>query len=155
MIPRRYNAPMIGRRFTFRFLPALLLAAILICTGCVRRTLSITSEPAGALVWLNDREIGRTPIEVDFLHYGTYDVRLHKDGYEPLLTSGDAKAPWWDSIPIDLVSEMLPGEHHSRVAWHYVLQPRDDDPQALLQRAVELRSKAAGESAPTPAKQDR
>ncbi|MFB3120043.1 MAG: PEGA domain-containing protein [Stenotrophomonas maltophilia] len=40
----------------------------------------ITSEPPGALVWLNDREIGRTPVDVDFEFYGRYDVRLHLPG---------------------------------------------------------------------------
>ncbi|MEZ6082644.1 MAG: hypothetical protein R3E58_01500 [Phycisphaerae bacterium] len=40
-------------------------AAILACgivalinTGCVRRTLTINTEPQGALIWLNDEEIG-------------------------------------------------------------------------------------------------
>ena len=49
--------------------------------GCVKRTISISSNPSGALVWVNDREVGRTPVEFEFLYYGEYDLRLERDGY--------------------------------------------------------------------------
>lgn len=117
-----------------------LTVASLLVTGCVRRTITVTSDPPGALLWLNGREIGRTPVDTDFLYYGTYDVQLEKDGYEPLLTFSEAKAPWWDTIPLDLVSEITPGEKQSHITWHYQLQPRDDDAQALLERAKQARS---------------
>ncbi|MCC5829414.1 MAG: PEGA domain-containing protein [Phycisphaeraceae bacterium] len=48
--------------------------------GCVRRTITITSEPSGALVHLNDQEVGRTPLTIGFTHYGVYDVRLTHEG---------------------------------------------------------------------------
>ncbi len=118
---------------------------LLIAGGCVRRTITITSEPSGALVWLNDREVGRTPVDVDFTHYGTYDVRLVHDGFEPMLTVGEAKPPLWDHMGPDLVAELIPGEVHSRVEWHYELQPLADDPEALVDRARELRSQAIEE----------
>ncbi len=121
--------------------------ALLASGGCVQRTISITSEPDGALVWLNDREVGRTPIDVGFVHYGVYDVRLQKDGYEPLLTSGDAKAPWWETVPIDLLAELTPATLQSRVQWHYVLRPADDDPATLAERARQLRDEAQGTGA--------
>jgi hypothetical protein len=47
--------------------------------GCVERTISITSEPEGALVYLNDEEVGRTPVSVPFTFYGVYDVRLEHE----------------------------------------------------------------------------
>ena len=120
----------------------LTLPVILLSTGCVERTISITSEPPGALVWLNDREVGRTPIEVDFLYYGIYDVRITKDGYEPLLTTGEARPPWWDNVPLDLIAEMVPGQTEARFDWHYVLESRSDDREALLERAARLRRAA-------------
>jgi hypothetical protein len=95
------------------------------------------------MVWLNDREVGRSPVAVDFDYYGTYDVRLERDGYEPQMTSGDARGPWWDTVGLDLVAELMPFTIHSRVEWHYELEPIDDDPEALAQRARELRSKIA------------
>ena len=109
--------------------------------GCVRRTLTITTEPPGALLWLNDREVGRTPVEVDFDYYGTYDVRLEQDGYEPMMTSGRANAPWWDTVVLDLLAEAVPGTLTSRVEWHYVMQPVDDDRDRLIDRARQLREK--------------
>ncbi|MCH7547088.1 MAG: PEGA domain-containing protein [Planctomycetes bacterium] len=117
-----------------------LLLLPLLCTGCVRRTISIVTEPPGALVWLNDREVGRTPIEVEFLYYGTYDVRIVKDGYEPLITSGRADAPLWDMVGIDLAAELLPLELHSRIEWIYQLEPAMFDEPGLIQRARDLRA---------------
>lgn len=128
---------------------AALACLTLLSTGCVRRTLTITSEPDGALCWLNGREVGRTPVTVDFLHYGEYDVQLTHDGCEPLLTTGKADAPLWDTIPIDLVSEVWPAEAHSDIRWHYVLQPRLTDRNELIERAAELRDKLLSE-APIP-----
>jgi len=105
--------------------------------GCVRRTLSITSDPAGAMVTLNDREVGRTPVEVDFTYYGAYDVRLVKDGFEPYVGSAEAKAPLWDTVPMDLFSELTPADLHSRVEWHFMLAPTQGE--GMLQRAEQMR----------------
>ena len=123
-----------------RSIMILLLMLPLLCTGCVRRTISIVTEPPGALVWLNDREVGRTPIEVEFLYYGTYDVRIVKDGYEPLITFGRADAPLWDMVGIDLAAELLPLELHSRIEWIYQLEPAMFDEPGLIQRARDLRA---------------
>jgi len=112
----------------------------LVAGGCVRRTITITTEPPGALLWLNDREVGRTPVEVDFEHYGTYDVRLERPGYEPMMTSGRANAPWWDTVGLDFFAELTPGTLTSHVEWHYVMEPIDDDREALLDRATQLRA---------------
>jgi len=121
---------------------ALLLGvAFFSAAGCVRRTLTITTEPSGALLWLNDREVGRTPVEVDFDYYGTYDVRLERDGYEPMMTSGKADAPWWDTVVLDLFAEAVPGTLKSHVRWHYVMQPVDEDRERLIDRARRLREK--------------
>jgi hypothetical protein len=121
----------------FLFLVLLLLAP----AGCVRRTLQITSEPPGALVWVNHREVGRTPLEIDFTYYGTYDVQLAREGHEPVLTSADASPPVWDIIGLDFVFDVVPFESHSRVEWHFDLEERDGDLDALVERARELRSR--------------
>ena len=49
--------------------------------GCLERTVTITSDPEGALVTLNDQQIGRTPVETGFRYFGVYDVRLELEGY--------------------------------------------------------------------------
>jgi len=109
--------------------------------GCVERTVTITSDPPGALVWVNDREVGRTPLTFEFEYHGTYDVRLTADGYEPMLTTGKASAPLYDMVPLDLVAELVPARIENEQAWHYVLAPRNDDRASLLERAGELRAK--------------
>ncbi len=107
--------------------------------ACVRRTIEITSDPEGALVWLNDREVGRTPCSIEFTYYGRYDVRLRRDGFEPISGFGDADEPAWDFIGADLVAEVIPAKFTSRVKWHFTMIPTDSDEAAVLQRARNMR----------------
>jgi hypothetical protein len=131
-------------------LPAAMLCGLMAAlTGCVERTIRITSEPSGALVWLNDREIGRTPVDVEFVHYGTYDVRLELAGHEPVHTFGEANAPLWDAVGFDLFAELAPFELQSNVDWHFTLEPEQSDQQQLIERARDTRSQlASGDDGP-------
>jgi hypothetical protein len=131
---------------------------LILCGGCVRRTIRITSDPPGALVYLNHQEIGRTPVEVGFHHYGEYDVRLVHSDFEPIVTHEKASPPLWDAMPLDLVAEAMPGEPHSQVHWHYILAPKDNARDDVLARARELRERliageagVAGSGTATPA----
>jgi len=63
-------------------LMAVCLIASLFLGGCVERRLTINTEPQGALVILNDEEIGESPVTVNFNWYGDYWVRIRKEGYE-------------------------------------------------------------------------
>ena len=112
------------------------------CGGGVQRTISVTSQPTGALVHLNDEEVGRTPVTIPFTWYGTYDVRVQKEGYLPLWTQARAKPPWWETPGLDLLAEAVPGAR-SEVEWHFDLEPRpeptDADADALLDRARAMR----------------
>jgi hypothetical protein len=127
---------------------SLALAMILaVCAGCVRRVIDITSDPPGARVWVNDREAGRTPCSIEFTHYGRYDVRLRREGYEPVVGFGDADAPVWDFVGADLVSEVLPARLESRVQWHFTMIPTDRDEASLIQRARQMRTGLAGRDA--------
>ena len=119
----------------------LVIGAIAAIGGCVRRTIEITSEPEGALVWLNDREVGRTPCSIDFTYYGRYDVRLRRDGFEPISGFGDADEPAWDFIGADLVAEIIPAQLTSRVKWHFIMIPTDSDEAAVLDRARQMRTR--------------
>lgn len=127
------------------FVVSIAALATLLCAGCVRRTIAITSTPSDALVYVNDREIGRTPCEVDFLFYGEYDVRLKHDGYESIIGSGTASAPVWDFIGADLICEVAPLNLESRVEWHFDFIPANNDHTDLLARARQLQNSAHGE----------
>ena len=109
----------------------------------------MTSDPSGATVWLNDREIGRTPCEAEFTYYGTYDVRLALDGFEPLDTHAEAVAPAWDYLGPDLIAEAMPARLTSENRWHFTLTPVSNDHAALLERAKAMRE-ATVPPAPAP-----
>ena len=115
--------------------------------GCVRRVVQITSDPDGAVVWMNDREVGSTPCEVEILHYGTYDVRVEKPGWEPVMTGRSARAPIWDLPGPDFFAELVPAEIESRNVWHFQLVVESDDADAVLLRAEVARDKVAAERA--------
>jgi hypothetical protein len=121
---------------------SLLLAPLATTAGCVQRTLTVRSNPPGALVYLNGVEVGRTPLERDFTWYGTYDVELRREGYETLKTRGKVIAPWWQWVPIDLVAELFP--LHDRRELSYSMKPTTEvevDPQQMLQRAEAMEPK--------------
>jgi hypothetical protein len=85
----------------------LIAGVLLSAAGCVERTVRIDTRPQGALVILNDEEVGASPVKVSFLWYGDYDLVVRKEGYETLSTHFQLDPPWWQYPPIDLVTEAL------------------------------------------------
>lgn len=87
------------------------LLIVLAAGGCVRRRLTVRTNPPGALVYVDNQEIGYTPVSVPFTYYGTREIRLEKDGFETLTTKQKFKAPWYEWPVIEFFSENLwPGE---------------------------------------------
>lgn len=84
-----------------------LLLLLLSLSGCVRRRLSVRSNPPGALVFVDGQEIGRTPVATPFTYYGTRNLRLVKDGYETISVNQPFRAPWYQIPPLDFVTENL------------------------------------------------
>ncbi len=119
----------------------LMILFVMCSTGCVERTIKITSTPPGALVFLNDQEVGRTPCQTNFSYYGTYDVRLVLDDHEPYMGPGQADMPLYDIPPIDLVAEILPVRFHSVVEWHFDLYEISLNSADIADRASQLRAK--------------
>lgn len=121
--------------------------------GCLERTITITSEPPGAIVVLNDEEIGRTPVETGFRYFGVYDVRLNREGYEPITTEREAVAPIWEYPVIDLFAIAAPWRIKTEIDWHFDLKklPEAGTPESLeaeselFDRARSLRDASRGE----------
>ena len=111
--------------------------------GCVRRTVTITTDPQGATVHLNDEDIGTTPVTVAFTWYGDYDVVIRHEGYETLSTHHQLERPWYQFPPIDFVAEVLiPATITDRRAMHFDLEPRQPvDRDQLVRDAVEFRER--------------
>ncbi len=122
----------------------LCLALSTLLSGCVRRRMTVRSNPPGATVYLDGKEIGRTPFSANFLHYGKREFRLVKDGYETKTVIMPVRAPWYEWFPIDFVSEvLLPGKLTDRKYYEFDMQPVAIVPTPeLLGRAEELRRHA-------------
>jgi len=117
-----------------------ILLSVILVGGCVERTLTINSSPPGALVYLNDVEIGRTPVTRDFTWYGDYSVTVREDGYQTLKTHQLILAPFYEFVPLDLFSELLPIHLHDKHEYGYLLQPPPlVDDQTLMNNATDLK----------------
>ncbi|MDW8261495.1 MAG: PEGA domain-containing protein [Phycisphaerales bacterium] len=126
---------------------------LLLTAGCVQRSLSIDSDPPGALVYLNGQEAGRTPFVKDFTWYGTYEVVVRKEGFQTLRIREPVIAPWWQWPPFDLFAELFPLKDERTLK--YTLAPAADatiDLDAILSRSQELQGKLESSRAPRPAR---
>lgn len=119
--------------------------------GCLERRIRIVTDPPGALVTLNDAQIGRSPAETDFTFFGRYDVRVAKEGYKTLNTTRKAVAPWYEYPFIDLLAVALPSNIETRLNWAFTLEPVEPEgPEAaaaLLERARRLRAELGVDAA--------
>lgn len=124
-----------------RLMPVLLLVAILVCgCGSVQRELTVKTEPAGAVVLLNDEEIGTSPVTVSFNWYGDYRVSISHEGYATLNTHKKLSAPWYDYFPFDLMRLMWPAKTTDRYEWTFKLEePQAPSREQLIKSATELR----------------
>jgi PEGA domain len=118
-----------------------LVCALFSLAGCVERKLTVTSEPGGALVYLNNREAGRTPFTTDIGWYGKYDVVVRKDGYETITSRKSINAPWWGYPPFDLFAEMMPWRPRDQHTLNFTMTqtPADASPDALVLRGLDLK----------------
>jgi hypothetical protein len=107
----------------------------------VRRRLNVNSNPQGALVYVDNQQIGTTPCSVDFTYYGTREIRLIKPGFETLTVNQPIPAPWYQYTPIDFVAEnLVTTKIRDNRTVNYNLAPQLIIPtQELLDRANQLR----------------
>ncbi len=117
-----------------------------IAPGCqsVQRRMTIRSNPPGAMVLVDGREIGYTPASVDFTYYATREVTLVKDGYETLTTLQSFEKPWYQYPGIEFVSDnLLPVTVTNRHDLTYNMRPTVPQPTGDLRgRADAFRSRA-------------
>src|SRR6478672_6404700 len=120
---------------------ALVLVAALPSHAIVRRRLNVNSNPQGALVYVDNQQIGTTPCSVDFTYYGTREIRLIKPGFETLTVNQPIPAPWYQYTPIDFVSEnLVTMKIRDNRSVNYNLAPQLVVPtQELVARANQLR----------------
>ncbi len=114
-------------------------------SGCVERIAKIDTRPSGAMVVINDEEVGVSPVKFAFTWYGDYDIIVRKAGYETLKTHYKIDAPWYEWPPLDLFAEtmiptMIRDEH---TLPPFELQPTETPTvEQVVERATELRDRA-------------
>jgi hypothetical protein len=107
--------------------------------GCIERTLTITSEPPGAIVTLSSVEVGRTPVTVPVTWIGDYDVILRLEGHETLKTHHKMNLPLYEVPPIDLFASIAPWTYYDNQSAHFSLKPASEPPdEELIRRAEDL-----------------
>jgi len=119
----------------------LAVAIVLPACGCVRRRLNVRTNPPGALVYVDNQQIGTTPCSTDFVYYGTREIRLVKPGFETLTVNQPIPTPWYQYPPLDFISENLVGSKiRDNRTVTYNLSPQVMVPtQELIDRANQLR----------------
>lgn len=121
----------------------ILAAALTLCAqaGCVQRRVTIRTNPPGALVYIDNYQIGTTPVSTDFTYYGTRSIRMVKDGFETLTVKHSFHTPWYEYFPLDFVSEnVIPWEIRDERALDFQLLPQFVVPEhQLMERAEGLR----------------
>jgi hypothetical protein len=130
----------LARTAIFTFIGLTLFAE----SGCVRRRLNVRSNPPGALVYVDNQQIGTTPCSVDFTYYGTREIRLIKPGYETLAINQPIPTPWYQIPPLDFVSENLtPMKIRDNRTVTFDMSPQIIvPPNVIVDRASQLRQEA-------------
>jgi len=130
-------------KWNMPILTVVIAGAAVLLSGCVERRLTINTKPQGAMVVLNDEEIGQSPATVPFNWYGDYNVRISKEGYETLKTHRRLKSPWYDKFPWDFVAQVIsPKKIRDSYEWTFELAPKQPpDREQLIQRAQDLKER--------------
>ncbi|MBL7219553.1 MAG: PEGA domain-containing protein [Phycisphaerae bacterium] len=127
-------------------LALLLLFCVALVNGCLEQTLTVTSEPQGALVIISDKEVGRTPLTIDFTWYGDYDViiRYPEKGYDTIVTNANISPKWYTHVPLDLFADMMPWTIHDKRYLHYKLNKLElPNDETLIKRAEQMSDRNA------------
>lgn len=79
----------------------ILLSSVLFLTSCAtiisgsRQKVEITSEPSSAKVYINEIEVGNTPVQKNLKRNQEYNLVLKLDGYETYETKLEKKFNAW------------------------------------------------------------
>ncbi len=118
-------------------------------SGCVRSSLTIKSNPTGALLFIDGQLLGETPVTIDFDHYGHHEILLRLPTsvtselkYAPKREVIEVSPPWYLLFPFDFfVDFFYPVPIHDHHEFSFDLDrfdPSDGRP------AFEKRARSAG-----------
>lgn len=129
------------------------IATLVFSGGCVKRTLLIKTAPPGAVVYIDERHVGVTPVTWTFYHYGSKEIRLEKDGYQTYAEIIKLKPPTYQIFPIDFFADVLwPATIYDRRQAEFPLAPhRPADQAKLIERARDMRQDMISQTGGPPA----
>ncbi len=106
--------------------------------------MTIRSNPPGAVVYVDERRIGVTPVSTSFTYYGTRNFQVVKDGYETVKEEHRFTTPWYEYPVVDFFSENLwPFETRDERIVDFDLPPmKTTSPTKVMARADQLRGEA-------------
>jgi hypothetical protein len=135
----------------------MLIILVVLCslpTGCVRRRLTVRSNPPGASVYVDKQLIGTTPTSSFFTYYGTREIEVVADGFRTEKVLRTISPPWYQIPPFDFFTETLwPWEVRDERIVDIALVPEQPlTSDTLMARADNFRMQAAqGIATPLPA----
>ena len=83
---------------TFKILPLAFLLFLQSCATIIsgsRQNIQFNSNPANAIVFINEVEVGKTPFEKNLKRNQEYNVMIELEGYEPYETKLTKKFNEW------------------------------------------------------------
>ena len=95
-----------------------------LASGCIYRSLTIRTDPPGAMVYVNDQLKGPSPVTYDFTWYGWHRIMIRKAGYQRLDDRKMVHAPIYLWMPFDLVMELVPFRIRDQRTLAYTLTPQ-------------------------------
>lgn len=125
----------------------LLLALAPLClAGCVDRLISIRSDPDGADVTVDGEKVGKTPLDVPYIWYGTREIALEKRGYREVRERVALNPPWWQYPGLDFITDvLLPFTLTDREEFTFTLERAPlsrEEIDDVLRRAEETKAQA-------------
>ncbi len=119
----------------------LLVMSTVWLSGCVQRRMIIRSQPEGALVSIDNQQVGQTPVPVPFTYYGTRQIQLQKEGFKTVKVEERIRPKWYDRAPISFFSNHFAfREIRDERILDFQLEPQSQvEENILMDRANELR----------------
>jgi hypothetical protein len=135
-------------------------AVVMLAGGCVRRRMTVRTNPPGASVYIDKQLIGTSPVSTSFTYYAWREIEVVRDGYRTEKVLRRISPPWYELPPLDFVSETLwPREiRDERIIDITMVPSQEVSAEELNARAENLRLQAlqgiATPLPPTVASQD-
>jgi PEGA domain len=98
-----------NRCFQSKLAPCFLLALLAAsCSlGCIRRRLTVRTNPPGAAVYVDHQMIGNSPVSSSLVYEGTRQVEVVRDGFRTEKVLRKLSPKWYEVPPLDFFFETL------------------------------------------------